>query len=115
VFDSVSIDPVRTDYNDTLAYFLDEGWRGTGESVITITKVRSVTAESDPEAFVYPKVMFDVCLDSSATDLVDKSGKSVKGEGSDFDAGVVGAYEEPGQGWFVEYWDFEEGGKECAP
>jgi hypothetical protein len=113
VFDSVAIDPIRSDYNAVLGSFAREGRHQNGKSAITFAEVRSVTAESSPEEFVYPKVMFDICLDSSETELVDANGEVLTGKGTR-NEGVVGAYEEPGEGWFVEHWDIKQGGEKCA-
>lgn len=104
-FDAVAIDPVRSEYNSRIGAFREENLHQTGAFVLTFTEVDSVGVESDPENFVYPKVVFSLCADRSSVDLVDESGTSVMGEGSDIISGAARAYEEPGEGWLVEYWE----------
>lgn len=106
-FLSVAIDPVRSDERSQLGYFIKEGERTTGSTVVEFAKVLSVSAESDPEQFVYPKVRFDICVDVSDIDVLDSSGKSLVEERAyDRQTAVIGAYEEPNEGWFVDHLDY---------
>ena len=112
-FEAVAIGSVKDGELNTLRNLKEQGLHQTGESEVTFTKVKSVETESDPDALSYPKVVFDICYDNSEIDLVDETGQSVMGEGDDVLTGLIAAYEEPDQGWFIDHLTTKEGG--CQP
>lgn len=108
-FSNVAIDPVRSERRGVVGYALQEGWHQTGKTTVTFAEVRAVKTKSDPKKFVYPTVVFDICVDESDVDVLDKSGNSVQEEkpGAPSPA-IIGTYEEPGDGWFVEYLEWSD-------
>lgn len=112
-FVSVAIDPVRSVERGKLGNRLKQGLRSSGKTVVEFADVRSVTPESNPEEFIYPKVVLDICVDVSNVDVIDSSGKSVVGNAADRQVAVIGAYEEPGEGWLIERLDYLEDGDSC--
>lgn len=76
--ESVAISAQLSALQKFLSTQRDGGFRQTGDTQVVETKVQSVSLDnSDPKTGRVPSVSIDVCLDVSATDFLNASGKSV--------------------------------------
>lgn len=112
-FDSVAIDPVRTDRLGVAGYMAEEGEHATGSIAVEVASVKSVETASDPDEFVYPEVYFDVCVDGSALEYIDASGDVISSEAPSRQPAVIGVYQEPGEGWLVQHLEYSDRSDVC--
>lgn len=76
---TVAQDQALSGLNSLVEQYRNNGWRGTGQTIIAMAEPFSIDLQGDLEADppVSPSIIFNACIDGSQSGAIDSAGNSV--------------------------------------